>query len=170
MAHLTCQPQAMGFASNRPFGLMTPINTQNVGDLCARKMIEKLILVAVGGSVGALLRYFVSNATFFLFGVGFPWGTLAANVIGCFLIGVVVGVSERVPYSPRAALFITTGVLGAFTTFSAFGDLCFASRGKDRAGGAQHPGEQCSRLARRRAGVRRRRCSFCRWPWWPVTR
>lgn len=88
-------------------------------------MLEKLILVAVGGSIGALLRYFVSNATFYLFGVGFPWGTLAANVIGCFLIGVAVGVSERVPYSPKAALFITTGVLGAFTTFSAFGAETF---------------------------------------------
>lgn len=76
-------------------------------------MIPALLQVALGGALGAVLRYGVGLA------VGFPWGTLAVNVAGCFLIGLVwIWLAGR----PGAAWlpFLMTGVLGGFTTFSTF--------------------------------------------------
>ena len=72
-----------------------------------------MIFVALGGAVGASLRYLVGVA------VAFPMGTLVVNVIGSFAIGLVwAGVAEKdIPYLMP---FLMTGVLGGFTTFSAF--------------------------------------------------
>ena len=56
-----------------------------------------------------------------LMGVGFPWGTLAANMIGCFLIGIAFGLAGRVQwFTPEFRLFFMTGFLGALTTFSTY--------------------------------------------------
>jgi len=66
------------------------------------------LLVFVGGGLGALSRHAVGRATLHAFGPGFPWGTLTVNVVGSFLIG------------QSARLFLVTGFLGGFTTFSAF--------------------------------------------------
>lgn len=72
-----------------------------------------LFLVALGGAFGAMLRYLTTGV------VAFPFGTLAVNVAGCFVMGVVfVLVAER--GLDRAGLFLMTGLLGGFTTFSAF--------------------------------------------------
>ena len=72
-----------------------------------------ILLVAAGGALGSVLRYWVQlalNATWF------PWGTLAVNVCGSALIGILAGMGIA---GPGRLLFIT-GVLGGFTTFSAF--------------------------------------------------
>jgi CrcB protein len=75
-----------------------------------------LLLVALGGAAGSVLRYVVSHAGLVLFGAGFPWGTLAVNIVGSALIGVfgALGISGE------ARLLLVTGLLGGFTTFSAF--------------------------------------------------
>jgi CrcB protein len=80
----------------------------------------KLVLVASGGALGALFRYAVSGLVLRLAGTGFPWGTLCANVVGCFLIGLLWVLAERAALSPEAGLFLLTGLLGAFTTFSTY--------------------------------------------------
>lgn len=81
----------------------------------------RLILIALGGAAGALLRFGMSNATHALLGRDFPYGTLMVNVIGSLTMGFLyVFFVERMDVSPelRAALLI--GLLGAFTTFSTF--------------------------------------------------
>ena len=80
-----------------------------------------LILVAVGGAIGASLRHLVNLASLRLAGPGFPWGTMAVNVAGSFAMGVFVELlARRLNASNELRLFIATGVLGGFTTFSAF--------------------------------------------------
>ena len=74
--------------------------------------------VFVGGGLGALLRYGVGKWTLAWFGAGFPVGTLAVNVAGSLAIGLAIGALEGVGQPAR--LFFVTGVLGGFTTFSAF--------------------------------------------------
>lgn len=77
-----------------------------------------LIQVALGGALGALARHMATLVMTRSFGVGFPWGTLLVNITGSFLMGVlVVLLAER---GTRATPFLMTGVLGGFTTFSAF--------------------------------------------------
>lgn len=81
----------------------------------------RLILIALGGAAGALLRFGMSNATHALLGRDFPYGTLMVNVVGSLTMGFLyVFFVERMDVSPelRAALLI--GLLGAFTTFSTF--------------------------------------------------
>lgn len=82
--------------------------------------MTKLLLIAAGGAVGAVLRYVVSGLTYRLFDETFPWGTLAVNLLGSFVIGLVWAVSERVVLSPKLTTFLFIGVLGAFTTFSTY--------------------------------------------------
>lgn len=79
------------------------------------------VAVALGGAVGASARYLVSGLVYTRFGVGFPYGTLAVNVVGCFLIGIVMEMGEgRYLIPPGVRLFLTVGLLGGFTTFSTF--------------------------------------------------
>lgn len=75
-----------------------------------------VLLVAAGGALGSVLRYVVSVLAIEAFGLGFPWGTLAVNVIGSGLIGVCAGLG----LGGELRLLLVTGVLGGFTTFSAF--------------------------------------------------
>jgi fluoride exporter len=83
----------------------------------------KILLVMLGGSIGALSRYAVSLLAVKLFGVKFPWGTLIVNLSGCFLIGLAFAWGERGLgiMNPAVRLFFITGYLGALTTFSSFG-------------------------------------------------
>lgn len=76
-------------------------------------------LVFLGGGIGAVLRFLVGKWTLAWFGSGFPVGTLAVNVAGCLAIGLAIGALEGV--GQPAKLFFVTGLLGGFTTFSAFG-------------------------------------------------
>ena len=78
------------------------------------------LLVFVGGGLGAMARHGVNRAGLALLGPGFPWWTLAVNVIGSFLIGLLAGLFGAMETGHNARLFLTTGFLGGFTTFSAF--------------------------------------------------
>ncbi|MEO0601058.1 MAG: fluoride efflux transporter CrcB [Myxococcota bacterium] len=77
------------------------------------------LLVALGGALGAVLRYGAGRLSVHLLGPSWPFGTLFVNVVGSLALGFVVGLSERaMPASTRT--FLGTGMLGAFTTFSTF--------------------------------------------------
>lgn len=79
------------------------------------------LLVFVGGGIGAAVRYAVNRAALALLGGGFPFGTIVVNVVGSYLMGVLAGLllTKGLDEDP-VRLFLTTGVLGGFTTFSAF--------------------------------------------------
>lgn len=81
------------------------------------------ILVALGGAVGAVSRFALSGWMLkFSANALFPTPTFVVNVAGCFLAGLLAGFAERHSFvTPEARLFLLTGVLGGFTTFSAFG-------------------------------------------------
>jgi fluoride exporter len=87
--------------------------------------MQLLFLACAGGAIGAGLRYIVNQAFAGPQIVGgalvFPWATLTVNVIGGFVMGaVVVWIGERLGGSPEWRAFLATGILGGFTTFSAF--------------------------------------------------
>lgn len=83
-------------------------------------MTEKILMVALGGGAGAVLRYLTGVGAIRLFGHGFPWGTFIVNVAGSFAMGLLaVMLMERFG-SLRVAPLVLTGLLGGFTTFSAF--------------------------------------------------
>jgi len=80
-----------------------------------------VIAIALGGAIGSLARYVVSSQVTHLIGPGFPWGILIVNVLGCFIMGVIAELSAlTLNLSPELRAFLTTGILGGFTTFSAF--------------------------------------------------
>jgi len=80
-----------------------------------------LLQIALGGAIGAVLRYLVGTQVYRLAGVEFPWGTLVVNVAGCFAMGAAsVLLLRREGAVVVLAPFMMTGVLGGFTTFSAF--------------------------------------------------
>jgi CrcB protein len=85
--------------------------------------MQALLLVALGGAIGSVLRY--ETGALVLRHVGtaqFPWGTFTVNVIGCAIAGLLVGLGEHFNYlTADVRLFVFTGFLGGFTTFSAFG-------------------------------------------------
>jgi CrcB protein len=96
--------------------------------------VRDMLLVAVGGSLGALARYATGLAAAKLLGKGFPWGTFAVNVAGCFIMGIVLEVMLDLEARPaetitpmlrlQMALWrqgVAIGFLGALTTFSTFG-------------------------------------------------
>jgi CrcB protein len=84
----------------------------------------KLLLIGTGGFVGSILRYLISGAVQTASqSIAFPYGTLAVNVIGCFLIGFFSELAEsRGLFSPDTRAFLIIGILGGFTTFSTFGN------------------------------------------------
>jgi len=83
--------------------------------------MHSLFLVMAGGAVGSGARYLTGRATLAAFGPAFPWGTLAVNLIGGFLMGALVGTLARLTVpGENWRLLLAVGVLGGFTTFSAF--------------------------------------------------
>jgi len=83
--------------------------------------MSSVLYVALGGALGASARYGLGQAATRIFGAGFPIGTLSANVIGSALMGVLFGyLSLRASGSETLRLFLGVGLLGGFTTFSAF--------------------------------------------------
>lgn len=82
-------------------------------------MISTLLQVALGGAIGASARYLTGVAAIRLLGPGFPWATVTVNVAGSFLMGVFVVLAAHRGLTHLAPL-IMTGLLGGFTTFSAF--------------------------------------------------
>jgi CrcB protein len=84
-------------------------------------MDRSFLLVGIGGFAGSVLRYWLSLFVGQHVISAFPFGTFIVNVIGCFLIGLLVGLSDRGSLiSPDARLFLATGFCGGFTTFSTF--------------------------------------------------
>ena len=79
--------------------------------------MSSFLLVGIGSAIGGVLRYGVSLLRFSPAGT-FPWGTLAVNVLGSLLIGLLAGWLE--PTADRSRLLLMTGLCGGFTTFSAF--------------------------------------------------
>lgn len=85
--------------------------------------MNPFLMVAAGGALGAMARYAAGLAATRMFGAGsWPWGTFAANVVGGLLIGLVTGwlAYRGAVQSEAIRLFVVVGVLGGFTTFSAF--------------------------------------------------
>lgn len=82
--------------------------------------MPNLLIVMLGGALGAGVRHLVGAFTLARFGPGFPWGTLTVNLVGGLLMGLLVGWLVRNGGSEATRLFCAVGVLGGFTTFSAF--------------------------------------------------
>ena len=82
--------------------------------------MKELLLVCIGSFFGGGARYLVGKAVQSWVAVSFPWGTMAVNVIGCFLIGLFSGLSLGGQISPTSKLVLVTGFCGGFTTFSTF--------------------------------------------------
>ena len=85
-------------------------------------MIRNIVFVALGGAAGSVCRYLVSR----LSESSFPLGTLAVNVLGSLLIGLLVGFSSKSMISPEMKLLLVTGFCGGFTTFSTFANESFS--------------------------------------------
>jgi CrcB protein len=89
--------------------------------------MPNLLLVMLGGAAGAGLRFEVGRLTLRQLGPGFPWGTLAVNLAGGLLMGLLAGALTGVGMTSRPAwMLMGVGVLGGFTTFSAFSFDLFA--------------------------------------------
>jgi len=87
----------------------------------------QILLVALGGAIGSVARYLTGILSSRLFGPNFPWGTLAVNIFGSFAIGLLIElIARRLNASADMRLFLVTGLMGGFTTFSSF-SLDFAS-------------------------------------------
>ena len=84
-------------------------------------MIRNLLLIALGGAAGSVLRYLVSSLNTL-----FPWGTFTVNILGSLLIGLLVGLVSKGMLSPELKLLLVTGFCGGFTTFSTFANESFS--------------------------------------------
>lgn len=85
-----------------------------------------LLLVAAGGGIGAGVRHLTNMGSLRLVGPNYPWGTMAINIVGSFAMGLFIAALARRGGSNEVRLFVATGILGGFTTFSAF-SLDFAT-------------------------------------------
>ncbi|WP_112663970.1 fluoride efflux transporter CrcB [Microvirga flavescens] len=85
--------------------------------------MQNFLIVFIGAGIGGALRHAVNVGCARYCGIAFPWGTLAVNVVGSFVMGTIVGwlaFKAGEGWSQHLRLFLTTGILGGFTTFSAF--------------------------------------------------
>ncbi|HJQ32988.1 MAG TPA: fluoride efflux transporter CrcB [Pyrinomonadaceae bacterium] len=95
----------------------------------------RITLVGLAGLAGTLCRYWLSGAVVRRYGEEFPWGTLAVNVAGCFVVGLLYQLLQErgdVSETARAAVFV--GLLGGFTTFSSYGLQTFTLLREGRVG------------------------------------
>ncbi len=88
--------------------------------------MKLLIAIGSGSFIGGVLRYLISQFIQIRFLSTYPYGTLGVNVLGCFLIGLVFGLADRGHLSAEWRMVIATGLLGGFTTFSAFSNETIA--------------------------------------------
>jgi CrcB protein len=97
--------------------------------------MPNLVYVLLGGAAGAGLRYEVGRLALRLAGPGFPWGTLSVNLVGGLLMGILAGAMTGEGMTTRPLwLLLGVGVLGGFTTFSAFSLDMFAMIGRGQSG------------------------------------
>ena len=80
----------------------------------------KILAIGLGGFAGALLRYWISGLAYAVTESSFPIGTLTVNILGSFILGFLLGTTDHYVFHPNVKLFLTVGLLGAFTTFSTF--------------------------------------------------
>lgn len=83
-------------------------------------MNRYVFLVGIGGLLGSIARYLSASFVIRIVSSAFPYGTFAVNIVGCLIIGVVFGLSERFDWLPEWRVFLATGFCGGFTTFSSF--------------------------------------------------
>jgi len=89
-------------------------------------MVKSIMIVGLGGFIGTVARFLISR--YFQVNVTsiFPWSTFIVNIVGCLLIGLIYGISEKSDVlSPEIRLFLTVGICGGFTTFSTFSNDSF---------------------------------------------
>jgi fluoride exporter len=80
-----------------------------------------IVYVALGGALGSVARFLLSHAVHRYAAAGFPYGTFTVNIVGCAVFGLIIGAAEhRIDLTPAVRAFFLVGVLGGFTTFSAF--------------------------------------------------
>jgi len=82
--------------------------------------MKDLLAIMLGGGIGSVCRYLVSTGLNRRFGGSFAWGTMTVNLLGCLLIGFLVGLVDRSILPKEYRLILVTGFLGGFTTFSSF--------------------------------------------------
>lgn len=82
--------------------------------------MKDLFLIILGGGIGSACRYLVSTTINRYLGDSFAWGTMTVNLIGCLIIGFLVGLIDRSILPKEYRLILVTGFLGGFTTFSSF--------------------------------------------------
>ena len=83
--------------------------------------MKTILIVGLGGGVGSILRYLCQKWIYAIYPHHFPWGTLAVNLAGCFLIGLLWGITFKTfDSNENWKLFLMVGLCGGFTTFSAF--------------------------------------------------
>ena len=82
--------------------------------------MKELLLVCIGSFFGGGARYLIGKAIQLWVAVSFPWGTMTVNVVGCFLIGLLSGMSLGGHISPTTKIVLVSGFCGGFTTFSTF--------------------------------------------------
>ena len=85
--------------------------------------MKLVLLVGTGSFIGGAVRYLLN--IFFDGKITFPYGTFCINILGCFLIGIVFAFAAKSSISNETKLFLTTGIIGGFTTFSAFSNEIF---------------------------------------------
>lgn len=84
-------------------------------------MLKSILLVALGGAVGSVFRFLISVLVGKYFQTVFPWATFLTNIIGCLLIGILIGLFEKENIlTPDLRILLIVGFCGGFTTFSAF--------------------------------------------------
>lgn len=100
-----------------------------------RQFAKQVVAVMVGGALGAVCRVELSRLVMTGMGIVFPLGILCVNMIGSFLLGLLMGAASRVRHGyPTATAFLATGFFGGFTTFSSFALDTVLLRGADHAG------------------------------------
>jgi len=84
-------------------------------------MTRTILLIGIGGALGSILRYLTSVVVSKYFQSAFPWATFTANILGCLIIGIILGLFEKQQITnPDLKFFLITGFCGGYTTFSAF--------------------------------------------------
>ena len=80
-----------------------------------------LVAIAIGGGIGALARHYLSTAVYQATGTAFPYGIFVVNILGGLIMGIIVELGAlKLNFTPEMRAFLTTGILGGFTTFSTF--------------------------------------------------